>query len=49
MIITECNRDSKEVENNSIAKFNAYARQYVPVGGGEPATRVGNGDDGGSH
>ncbi len=44
MIITEI---SKEVENNNIARVNAYARQYVPrrnvaaggsnVGGGSSA------------
>ena len=42
---------SKEVESNSIARLNAYARQYVPrsVRGGEPGTRAGNGGAGGSY
>ncbi len=45
VIITEI---SKEVENNSIARLNAYARQYVSrsVHGGEPTTRAGNGGTG---
>ena len=45
VIITEI---SKEVENNSIARLNAYARLYVSrsVHGGEPTTRAGNGGAG---
>ncbi len=48
MIITEI---SKEVEYNSIARINAYARQYVSrsVRGGESTTRAGNGGAGGSY
>ena len=48
VIITEI---SKEVENNSIARINAYARQYVSlsVRGGESATRAGNGGAGRSY
>ena len=48
MIITEI---SKEVENNSIARINAYTRQYVSrnVRGGESEARAGNGDVGGSY
>ena len=48
VIITEI---SKEVENNSIARLNAYARQYVSrsVRGGEPVTRAGNGGAAGSY
>ena len=47
-IITEI---SKEVENNSIARTNAYARQYVSrsVRGGEPVTRAGNDGAAGSY
>jgi homoserine dehydrogenase len=41
---------SKEVENNSIPRINAYARQYVrSVRGGESARRTGNGGPGGSY
>ena len=45
VIITEI---SKEVENNSIGRLNAYARQYVSrsVRGWESGTRPGNGGDG---
>jgi hypothetical protein len=41
----------KEVENNSIARLNAYARQYVSrsVHGGDPTTRAGNGGTGESY
>ena len=50
VIITEI---SKEVENNSIARINAYARQYVSrsVRGGESGSevRVGNGGVGGPY
>jgi hypothetical protein len=48
VIITEI---SKEVKNNSIARINAYARQYVPrsVRGGESEARAGNGGVGGSY
>ena len=48
VIITEI---SKEVEYNSIARINAYARQYVSrsVRGGESVSRVGNGGTGGSY
>jgi hypothetical protein len=43
VIITK--RFAKDVENNSIARLNSYARQYVSrsVRGGQPATRAGNG------
>ena len=48
VIITEI---SKEVENNSIARINMYARQYVSrsVRGGESGTRAGNDGVGGSY
>ena len=42
---------SKEVENNSISRLDAYVRQYVSrsVRGAESATHAGNGGDGGSY